>query len=170
MAKKPISLLLFKARRNLKNFNELVDAQSRSLKQWQTIRKQLGRHGMQDAVARLQFFWPGRYAKKSLIELKKHRRNAAKAVRHFEGHAFPKAKWDAGMVKKIKDHIKMTEAMIPKWKAAKVPESIIAEKVQNSKLYVQAKDRLIDRQINARGKGIRFIRRNGRIIPIRTKE
>jgi hypothetical protein len=172
--KKPLNFMLSKAIRNLKSANQLVKMQSTALVAWRNIRRPLNALGKshQAGVFRKTLGLPadvtGQRGKAFLRYLKKDRLGSAKAVTHFLGKMKATTKWSPDALKMFREKMKSHQTLFDNmsigsrgWLHHRHTETMAMAK--------EAKERLLHRQINARGKGIRFIRKNGRIIPIRKK-
>jgi hypothetical protein len=172
--KKPLNFMLSKALRNLKSVNELVKMQNTALVAWRNIRRPLNALGKshQTEVFRKALGLPsevtGQTGKKFLTSLKKQRVGSAKAVTHFLGNMKATTKWTPDALKMFREKIKSHQNLFDNMNIGS-RGSLHQRHTETMEIAKQAKESLMHRQINARGKGVRFIRRNGRIIPIRIK-
>lgn len=110
----------------------------------------------------------GSGTKKILKEALKHRKAAALQVRALEKRQVMKVKWDGNFLHHLKrltqGHKNFVSKMNPNDKAG------IEYLTKDLQKYKEAGSVIVNRQINARAKGIRFVKINGRIVPIRPKK
>ena len=173
---KIIKFSLKKAFESLKQFNEIISNQKTALTAWKNLRVSSLSTGKAHylPVIRKTIGLPkdvtGGSGKKFLNALRKQRKQAAKVVRHLEEHKIYKAKWSGGdTLKRLNDGAKNHQKLYEKMSAVN-QHDIASRHHETMTMAKKAKDRLLDRQINARGKGVRFVRINGRIVPIRGKK
>jgi hypothetical protein len=140
---------------NLKRINHFVDTQKKMLSSFKEIRTTV--HPRSLAAVReangLMKEITGRKGKRLLDGLKRHRKMAAFALREHRGqHLKLKAKWSSSNL----EAFRRISKQFPNRPAGQQA----AEAVKN----------LTDRKINLRGKGVRFVKIRGRIVPIRNKK